>query len=356
MKINQKGMTLVEVLVSLLLVSVIIFATVTFITGAFRSTAHNQEKEFATQKAISILDELKSFVEDKQGVGSLLDDFNEPTDSPVLTIQDGAVPDDPVSSNMAYVSSPSGWLYTKQITVTPIGDADNRLVNVKVFTYKYGTKTLISEVAGVLRTIAPSFAPTQVYDVYLIAIDNIPGWWVYMQNIVPFVQATLQDIQSRNPGLEFRTHWIRKLSYGRDWQYAPYFNDAAASTANINKVYFYPGQLPVNDATYDTPGNVRPVSYYYLPSLVQARISIDGVIKNGYDGNVSNSTYNPFPYSLADTYNNAMRWPDEKAWFDNRVSVGKEFADAPTLRLLMEDMWQNPSNYRNSIVINLHGE
>lgn len=68
MKINQKGMTLVEVLVSLLLVSVIIFATVTFITGAFRSTAHNQEKEFATQKAISILDELKSFVEDKQGL------------------------------------------------------------------------------------------------------------------------------------------------------------------------------------------------------------------------------------------------------------------------------------------------
>jgi prepilin-type N-terminal cleavage/methylation domain-containing protein len=356
MKMNQRGMTLVEVLVSLLLVSVIIFATVTFITGAFRSTAHNQEKEFATQKAISILDELKSFVEDKQGVGSLLDDFNELSDSPVLTIQNGAVPDDPVSSNLAYVSSPSGWLYTKQITVTPIGDADNRLVNVKVFTYKYGTKTLISEVAGVLRTIAPSFAPTQVYDVYLIAIDNIPGWWVYMQNIVPFVQATLQDIQSRNPGLEFRTHWIRKLSYGRDWQYAPYFNDTAASTANINRVYFYPGQLPVNDATYDTPGNVRPVSYYYLPSLVQARISIDGVIKNGFDNNPSNSTYNPWPYALADTYNNAMRWPDERDWFDKRVSVGKEFADAPTFRLLMEDMYQNPSNYRNSIVINLHGE
>ncbi|HEY7160293.1 MAG TPA: prepilin-type N-terminal cleavage/methylation domain-containing protein, partial [Acidobacteriota bacterium] len=83
MRINQKGMTLVEVLVSLLLVSLIIFATVTFISGAFRATSHNQEKEFATQKAISILDELKSFVEDKQGVGSLLDDFNETTDSPV---------------------------------------------------------------------------------------------------------------------------------------------------------------------------------------------------------------------------------------------------------------------------------
>lgn len=357
MKINQKGMTLIEVLMSLLLVSLIVFATVTFISAAYRSTAHNQEKEFATQKAISILDELKSFVENKQGAGALLDDFNESSDSPVLTTQQLAAPDDPVSSNIVDSGSPSGWLYTKQITVTPIGDQDNRLVNVKVFSYKYGKKTLISEVAGVLRTIAPNFAPTQVYDVYLIAIDNIPGWWVYMQNIVPFVQATLQDIQSRNPGLEFRTHWIRKLAYGRDWQYAPYFNDATVSTANINKVYFYPGQLPVNDATYDTPGNVRPVSYYYLPSLVQARINIDGVIKNGYDNTPPpNPTYNPYPYSLADTYNNAMRWPDEKQWFDNRVSVGKETADAPTLRLLIEDMWQNPSKYRNAIVINLHGE
>lgn len=357
MKINQKGMTLVEVLMSLLLVSLIVFATVTFISAAYRSTAHNQEKEFATQKAISILDELKSFVENKQDAGALLDDFNEAADSPVLTTQKLAVPDDPVSSNIVDTASPSGWLYTKQITVTPIGDQDNRLVNVKVFSYKYGKKTLISEVAGVLRTIAPNFAPTQVYDVYLIAIDNIPGWWVYMQNIVPFVQATLQDIQSRNPGLEFRTHWIRKLAYGRDWQYAPYFNDATVSTANINKVYFYPGQLPVNDATYDTPGNIRPVSYYYLPSLVQARINIDGVIKNGYDNTPPpNPTYNPYPYSLADTYNNAMRWPDEKQWFDNRVSVGKENADAPTLRLLIEDMWQNPSKYRNAIIINLHGE
>ena len=51
MKINQKGMTLVEVLVSLLLVSLVIFATVAFITGAFRSTAHNQDKEFATAKS-----------------------------------------------------------------------------------------------------------------------------------------------------------------------------------------------------------------------------------------------------------------------------------------------------------------
>src|SRR5262245_1652964 len=115
MRINQKGMTLAEVLVSLLLVSLVIFAAISFITGAFRSTAHNQEKEFATQKAISILDELKSFVEDKQGSGSLLDDFNETSDSPVLTTQNSAVPDDPVSANIVYPSSPSGWLYTKQI-------------------------------------------------------------------------------------------------------------------------------------------------------------------------------------------------------------------------------------------------
>ncbi|MCI0416652.1 hypothetical protein L0222_28110, partial [bacterium] len=355
MKINQKGMTLAEVLVSLLLVSLVIFATVAFITTSYQSTRNTQAKEFATQKAMSILNELKSYIEDKDGAGSLLDDFNDPSPVTVLTIQAGAVEDDPISSNIPIVTAP-GWMYERQITVTPLGDADNRLVNVKIFTNVNGFRQLIAEVASVLRTIAPSFSPTQVYDVYLIAIDNIPGWWVYMSNIVPFVQSTLQDIQSRNPGLEFRPHWIRKLSYGRDWQYAPYFNNLTDSIADINKVYFYPGKLPVSDPGYDTPDNLAPVAHYYLPSLFQARINVDGVITNDYDNLPTSSTYNPSPYAIADMYNNAMRYPDEKAWFDARVLTGQELADAPTYRLLIEDMWQNPAKYRNAIIINLHGE
>ena len=158
--------------------------------------------------------------------------------------------------------------------VSPLGEDDNRLVNVKIYSYRENKQRLVAEVASVLRTIAPAYSPTQVYDVYLLAIDNIPGWWVYMSNITPFVQSTLQDLQARNPGLEFRTHWIRRLSYGRDFQYTPYFNKDEDTTADINYAYFYPGLLPAVDAattqavpsiiiTY--PGSFAPESTWIIP-------------------------------------------------------------------------------------------
>jgi type II secretory pathway pseudopilin PulG len=356
MRINQKGMSMMEVIVSLLMVTLIMFAAIAFMTSSYQTTKNNQEKEFATQKAMSILDELKSFVEDNAPGGLVLDDFDENSPTPLLTVQTGITdPLNAVSGNTTYpyatgCTDCSGYLYERQITVSPLGEDDNRLVNVKVFSFREKKKRLVAEVASVLRTIAPAYAPTQVYDVYLLAIENIPGWWVYMSNIVPFVQSTLQDLQARNPGLEFRTHWIRKLSYGRDFQYTPYFNSAADTTTDINLAYFYPGLLPASDL-----GNYasRPVDFYYLPALIRARINVDGTISNGY-----NAGANPLPYALADNYNNSMRFPDEQAYFQSRASSTPplEDPDEPTYRLLIEDMFQNPANYRNSIFINLHGE
>ena len=246
MKINQKGMSLAEVIVSLLMVTLIMFAAIAFMTGSYNSTKNNQEKEFATQKAMSILDEMKSFVEDNAAGGFVLDDFDDDAPSTVLTVQTGITnPANPVSGNVAFpfATTNGNWLYARQIRVSPLGEDDNRLVNVKIYSYRENEQRLVAEVASVLRTIAPAYSPTQVYDVYLLAIDNIPGWWVYMSNITPFVQSTLQDLQARNPGLEFRTHWIRRLSYGRDFQYTPFFNNAVDTTADINYAYFYPGLL-----------------------------------------------------------------------------------------------------------------
>ena len=45
-----------------------------------------------------------------------------------------------------------------------------------------------------------------------------------------FVDATITDLESRNPGLKFRTHWISKLGFGRDEEYAPYSNETRIST------------------------------------------------------------------------------------------------------------------------------
>jgi hypothetical protein len=160
-----------------------------------------------------------------------------------------------------------------------------------------------------------------------------------MQNIVPFVEGAMSDLEARQPGLQFRRHWIRKLSYGRDPWYTPYVNKELDSTNAINSVYFYPGLMPSGSA----------VDNYYPPDFFTGQVNVDGGLVNGY-----NATTNPLPYSLADQYNHAMRYPDEQALYVSRRNAGLD--SEPTLRLLLDDMYMHPRLYQNAIVINLHGE
>lgn len=340
---SQAGTTLIETTWSLLICVVILLTAVTFIASSFQGTRHNRDKAFGVQKAIAILEELKGLVERKSGGNiNLLDGYDDgATQNPVLTTQAGIT--DPGHATSGNVVTSGSWRYERQVSVSKIPSLqtnDIRLVNVKVFANESdGEKVLLAEVAGVIRTIADQYPPTQVYDVYCIAAAQVPGWWVYMANLVPFVQNAIQDLQARNPGLEFRTHWIRALSYGRDQEYVPYINNAVASTSDIDWVYFYPGQMPSGSA----------VNYYYVPTLFKGRISIDGTVANDYDASV-----NRVPYAIADHFNNSMRYADELALWQRRVAAGLE--SEPTFRLLLDDMYLNPDRYENAIVINLHGE
>lgn len=342
MRINQRGMTLAEVLVALAIVAIIVTFSSSMIATALRGTQDNINKQFATQKAISMLEELRALVQSDSGATAVvLDDYDDGTTNQLLlTTRRGLTdPADPASGNKR---SGGEWVFERRITVQRVkGTNDVRLVNVKVFVRDAGGLRVLAEVAGVLSTIGQNMPPTQVYDVYLIAIENVPGWWLYMQNIVPFVEGAMSDLQARHPGLEFRKHWIRKLSYGRDPMYTPYVNKALPSTSPIPGVYFYPGLLPTGSA----------VESYYPPDFFNGRVSVDGAVVNGFD-----PVANPLPYALADQYNNGMRHPDEQALFDARVAAKLESADAPTLRLLLDDMVLRPDRYRNAIVINLHGE
>ena len=351
---SQRGMSLAEALVAMGIVAIIVAFSTTMITTALRGTQDNINKQFATQKAVSMLEELRALIQTESGAAVvLLDDYdNGTTNVTKLTTRDDVTdPADPSSGNKRVGSD---WLFERRITVQRIaGASDVRLVNVKVYVRDAGGLRVLAEVAGVLSTIPHNMAPTQVYDVYLVAIENVPGWWVYMQNIVPFVEGAISDLQSRHPGLVFRQHWIRKLSYGRDPFYTPYVNRDVPSTDAVPNVYFYPGRLPDGSA----------VENYYSPDYFAGRIRLDdGTVKNGF-----HVTENPKPYSLADQYNNSLRYPEEKALFDDRTKTviatsadGKqttlENGDAPTLRLLLDDMVLNPDAYRNAIIINLHGE
>lgn len=337
MKRNERGMTLVESLVSLAIVAVIIAFSTTMVSTALRGTQDNINKQFATQKAVSMLEELRALIQTESGTTTIvLDDYDDgTTNQTVLTTQRSVT--DPAAPASGNTRAGGQWLFERRISVQRVrGANDLRIVNVKVYVREAAGPRLLAEVAGVLSTIGQTMPPTQVYDVYLIAVENVPGWWLYMDNVVPFVENAMQDLEARHPGLQFRKHWIRELAYGRDMLYRPYVNLAQDSTAAIDKVYFYPGKLPTGS----------PVTNYYPVDALKGRMWLDGDAVNDESP----------AYSFADQYNHAMRYPDELALFQQRVAAGLESADTPTLRLLLDDMAMHPNQYRNAIVINLHGE
>jgi type II secretory pathway pseudopilin PulG len=353
MSSRQKGMTLVEVLAGIGILAVLIFASLSLTTSALHMTRLNLDRQFATEKAISMLEELKAVAQNSassNGGVVVLDQFDDGNDTrDELTIQTGALPADRVSGN---VIGPNGWLYQRRVSVIRIGGQSSvgvRLVRVAVFRNDKGGMHLLAEVASVVRTFATTMPQTQVYDVYAIAVENVPGWWVYTSSLIPFVQNAISELQDRNPGLEFRVHWIKKLSYGRDQEYRPFINQANPSTNNIDSVYFYPGALPLDDAVQNPPD----LDNYYPTAEFQAHMNVDGTDTNNYTVGAPPLTV---PYALADQYNHATRYYDEKAIFNARVAAGLEDPTTPTYRLLLDDMILNPNAYTNAILINLHGE
>jgi type II secretory pathway pseudopilin PulG len=362
---RQSGMSLIEVIAGFAIISVMVLGTVTVMSNAHNLTRLTSSKQFATEKAISMIEELKSLVQTNAGTNIVtLDDYDDGVKNNMVLTTIGEknkdpllppppLPDDVMSGNVLMVA-PDKWQYERLVTVRKINGQGNdvRLVNVKVFeNLPRGGQILLAEVSSVIRTLAGDMPPTQVYDVYCLAIENVPGWWVYMSNVVPFVKSAISDLQSRNPGLLFRTHWITSLAYGRDQLYKPFINDAVDSNADINSVYFYPGKMPTACMNAGNCGD----DYYYPSFFFRGLMSVDGTDKNGYD-----AKDNPQPYAIADQYNNAMRYYDEKALYDARKTAAAN-QDPPqteemTWRLLMDDMYMDPQNYTNALIINLHGE
>jgi type II secretory pathway pseudopilin PulG len=349
------GFSLVEVMISAGILAVVSAMAVLFITTEWRHEALNRDREFAHDRAQSMLEELRAFAEvGENQAAATLDQYDDGTGfSYTLTTLHKVAPnaallvdpDSPVSGNVKNVAG--SWRYARRITVRHfpgVDERDLRIVTVRMFLNdRSGTPpgAEIANCSSVIRTVADATPPTQVYDVYFVALENVPGWWVYMDTIRPFVEASLQDLVGRNPGLKFRTHWITKLGYGRDPEYTPYFNDSAPSTDPIPYAYFYPGLMPTGSSS----------QRYYVAGNLKGRANVDGLIKNGYD-----SAKNPLPYSLADQHNHCLRLPEEEALFAARVAAGQEKDDEPTWRLLLERMNTNPDAYRNAVIVNLHGE
>ncbi|MCR9248326.1 MAG: hypothetical protein NXI31_25135 [bacterium] len=367
---NEAGFTFAEVTFAMLILVVGAAVLINHIAVNYQTTRVEKDRVFAYAKAQGILSEIQNLV-DRGATDSAvdLDALDDGvTSNNTLTITTDATstlvaPDHVLSGNYQRHGT---WLWTRRISVQPFSGVNNRnvrYVTVTIFRRdEDGNEIAMADLSSVINSAAVAFPTTQVFDVYLLAIENIPGWWVYMDTIKPFVESMITDLESRNPGLVFRTHWITKSSFGRNQGYRPYVNDSNDSRQPVPDVYHYPGKMPAGSSSV----------YYYVPDNIKGHINLDGVATNGYD-----ATLNPHPYALADYFNHSMRYPQEKALWDTRIAEieAREAAIAaakaggttppaelddmskePTLRLFLEDMITAPEKYKNALVINLHGE
>lgn len=366
---REAGFTFAELAFGLLILVISAAVLINHLAVNYQTTQSERDRVFAFSKAQAILSEIQSYV-DRGGIEAVeldtLDDgvINKFT----LSIQSdtyGALvlPDHVVSGN---IQRNGEWLWSRRITVQPFTGADNRNVRyVTVRVYRKdqnGNDRALADLSAVINSAGESYPATQVYDLYLFAIENIPGWWVFMDSIRPFMESMITDLETRNPGLEFRTHWITKSSFGRNRAYRPYTNNVGDSTVLVPEVYHYPGRMPTGSAS----------AFYYVPDNIKARMNVEGVESNGYD-----SDLNPYPYALADYFNHAMRQPDELALWQSRVAAIEareadiaaavaggtappaelyDMSKEPTLRLFLEDLYSDPDKYKNAMVVNLHGE
>jgi hypothetical protein len=367
---KEAGFTFAELAFGMLILVIGAVVLINHIGVNYLTTNTERDRVFAYSKAQAILAEIQGFV-DRGQVDAAVDldvlDDGVVSKNPltIATDQYGSlVPADHVLSGN--FQRDGRWVWSRRITVQPFVGLNNRnvrYVTVRIFKKdQNAVEHPMADLSAVINSAGSAFPTTQVFDVYLLAIENIPGWWVFMDSIKPFVESMITDLETRNPGLQFRTHWITKAAFGRNEGYRPYVNDSNDSNADVPDVYHYPGKMPTGNAS----------TYYYVPDNMRGRIDLDGTETNGYDADL-----NPHPYALADYFNHAMRYPDELALWQRRVqdvedreaeiaaSVAggtappaelRDMSKEPTMRLFLEDLYSSPEKYKNALIINLHGE
>ncbi|MCB4791767.1 MAG: prepilin-type N-terminal cleavage/methylation domain-containing protein [Elusimicrobia bacterium] len=347
---SNKGFSLIEIIIAVVLITLASLSIVQLHDFMARQSTRVKEKSLATQKAMQMMEELRSLVYGAERTDiSLLDDFDDGThfQSTLTTNRDITSPSAPLSGNK---NGRYGWRYIRHIEVRRVADDQfARRVFVRVFENrgdftkvsdnpeKYsvsGTPTTLAEISGILRTIKGNYVPTQVYDIYLVAIENVPGWWTRLSLLRPMVANIIEDLQTRNPGISFKTHWITQMSYGRDTQYKPYLNSTTSSADTaLPYVYIYPGNTGVGD--------------YYAANVMNSKFNIDGVCQNADS------------YSLCDMYNHAVRYPEEESSYNALLAQARAAGTAnPEMswRMLIEKMNSDPMSLASAIILNLHGE
>jgi type II secretory pathway pseudopilin PulG len=365
------GFSILELMITMAVLVVIVQAFGVFMKNVSVQNLLYREKNLAMEKAIQMLEELRSLVNEENVSVSVLNQYDDTRDSgipvykftlstrrnithdpsnPGVALNDAQQALLPVSGNPLIPGR--GYKYCRHVEISnDPNDASIKHIRVRVFkaTNNLGAdetnpamaaeKKPLAEVFSIVRSMGQDSIPTQVIDIYLVNIESVPGWWSRNTRLQTLMQSTLYSLQARNRGLRFREHWVRRMSFGRDLEYTPEINHPVRADDNFafQKTYIYPGLIQYDDGD----------DKYYDSNWFQARINEGGTIANNLG------------YALADQFNHAMRLPDEENLYEILKTIATnrgEEAPELSLRLLLEKMNRQDPDMLNSIVINLHGE
>ncbi|MDZ4057248.1 MAG: prepilin-type N-terminal cleavage/methylation domain-containing protein, partial [Polynucleobacter sp.] len=396
-----KGFTILEVMVAASILSISVLGVASFQNVIMTKTATNNDRAFAMEKAMQMFEELRTFVQGNKENGiQNLNNFSDGSNyNLVLTSTPNVTnPSDLLSSNPLKGSNSTQRKYVRQVTIAPVpNDSNARQVTVKVWyanasnTQPIDASKPLASITGILKTNVSNTPPTQVFDIFMISVSNAPGWWIDLADVRPMFETTLNDLEARNPGIQYRRHYITEIGYGRDPYYLPYINNVDdTDDQTLPWTYFYPGKIDqtnysqVLDDSYvleNIKGRLRE-DHTKSSVLGTSPVTVNGRATSHHPIYKTSSYYdddkvaqylsdNPDiryrKFALADRWNHVMRYPELKA-MKQRLETEQNLEDAslpanlrrppmePSLAELLEDLNTNPDKYKNAIIVNLHGE
>jgi type II secretory pathway pseudopilin PulG len=349
----KKGLTLIETLVSIAVLMIVLVIGITFITYISKESKDLKEKAFAILKANQILSEVRNYVDSNKEALNLkyLDNFNDSGYNPFLTIENVSNPLIAPSENKRQENN---YIFYRRIRVYPLPNRPNsdnvRVLEVSIFKRENnGNFKFLTSATTIINTLANFSPSTQAYDIYFLSIGTVPGWWVFTPEIRKVVDYVISDLEDRNNGLKINPHFITTMAYGgRDPYYSPFIGERINSPNDGTPldspfVYYLAGTSFIN-------------SNPSLPFRYNTFNLITGYINKKTETDL-NKTF-VYPYSIADQYNHAVRYPQELRNYQKIVEYAKaNNLPEPELsyRMLIEKLYTDPA-YQNSIIINLHGE
>jgi hypothetical protein len=338
---HQHGWSTIELLFAVAIISVTLLVVLQQVSLGFRATSTTEQRTFANERAAALLEEIHNAIcsgeiENVNDLYALAD----AVENPVLTtrLDDENLPVEPDHCMSRNTLRQAHWVWARKIEVVPNPQAG--LYHVKAHVLRWlGSDWGWEATHSQLMSVAPRpDSPTQTFDVFVLALANVPSMWGDLALIRTQLEAKVAELEQA-ARVRYRLHWITRLGYGRDACYAPYLNTVATATSAAPFAYWLPGLL---DAA---AGQV----WLYRGETLGGLYLRDGTLVNGYAAD------SPLPYALADCYNHCLRTPAAERLFEQRHALGLESEDAPPLQILLERMTRTPDRYRGAILLNLHG-